>query len=131
MVFVDFLFALVVAMLLSVLVVLGLNWRRPDRDEVWPSFLFVLLFIFMLTWIGGVWVNPFGPVVWGGYWLPFVFAGIFFAVLLLALIPPHRRRPRTVEPATEPEVVVGSVIGGFFWLLLLAVLAGLIIRYLS
>lgn len=127
MIWIDFLFALIIALFFSAIIVLAFGWRRPDRTTVWPSLLFVFFLILMLTWIGGVWIVPFGPVLWGGYWLPFLFVGLFFAILFMALYPPYRIQES--RRGSETEVTAGTIIGGFFWFLLLIVIIGLIVHY--
>ncbi len=98
MIFFDFLVALVIALLLASLVFVGFRRAGP-----WASFLFLFLALFLATWAGGVWIMPFGRPLGGVYWLPFLMAGVVFALLLAAVVPPDKSEETTVELVTEEE----------------------------
>jgi hypothetical protein len=122
---VDLLFALVVALLLTA--VFSLGFRNPGPWGVWWVFLLV---IFLAAWAGGVWVTPFGPPLFDTYWLPILFVGLFFA-LLLAAIPPYPRP--TYEPGVPPAggTAEGAAValGTFFWVLILGFALVIILAY--
>ena len=75
--FAELLFAFIIALIFSflLLVVFG-RGRRSDEEALWPGFIFLFFILFLATWAGGAWVTPIGPTVWGAVWLPFLFVGI-------------------------------------------------------
>jgi hypothetical protein len=83
--------------------------RRPMRG-LWTYFFIV----FLATWAGQLWINPFGPTYWGISWISLIIAPIFFWVLILALIPPL--------PSTKEEEAASAILGVFFWIVLIALL---------
>jgi hypothetical protein len=94
-------------------------------------FLFFVVLLFG-TWAGGVWITPIGPPLGGVSWISFVFVGLFFALVLTALIPPARqeRKPASVPPGNEGEAsaLVGFSI--FFWILIGGLIVAIMTRYL-
>lgn len=134
MLFIDVLFALLVAMVLSLLLApLAAPHRARGGGSATAAFLFFFLILFFATWAGGVWLTPFGPTVWGGYWLPFVLIGLFVALLLAAAAEPTRgdsirRRTAPVQEA-EAETVAVTMFGMLFWILMIGLVAAVIARY--
>jgi len=135
MFFAHLLIAILVA-LLGPIVLLPIISGRPKRngDSVATSVLFFFLILFFATWAGGVWIRPFGPSMWGAYWLPFVLVGVFVAMLLAAATEPARRdRARQhIEAPTETPVgtaVAMTAFGMFFWSLIIGLLVAVIARY--
>lgn len=59
----DALVALIIAVVLAAILVAGLGWRAPAYRFALPSIAFVFLILFLATWVGGVLLQPFGPVV--------------------------------------------------------------------
>jgi hypothetical protein len=105
------------------------------RVGPWNGWLWFALVLFLFTWAGGVWVGPYGPILWGFGWLPFLFFGLIFAFLMAAAVPP--RPPRTSREAVaqaqakrEGVVLTGIALGFFFWILMALLIAALIIYYL-
>lgn len=99
MILFDFIVALVVAILAgSTLVLMGGDGRRYGPGG---ALLFVLLFL--LVWVGGVWLTPVGPAVGGVYVLGFLFVGVFVTLVFAALAPPP---PRSRLPIEHPAGVV-------------------------
>ena len=120
------LFALLVSVLLTAIFLLGLG-----RKQTWRSFLIFYLLVFLAAWAGGLWVTPVGPSVWGVYWVPFLFAGLLFALLLAATAP--SRRPRSLREAAEQarqEEQVERAVGWLLWVLVAALVAAIIARYI-
>jgi len=98
MFFVDLLFALLIGLLLSVLFTLIFDARGP-----WDIFWVFLLLVVLGSWVGGLWLVPFGPVLFDVAWIPFLLAGLFFALILAAATPPppfSTRRWRQNRSAT-------------------------------
>jgi hypothetical protein len=98
MILVDFLIAFFVALLLSSIVFLGLRRTGP-----WTSFLFLFFALFLATWAGGIWITPIGRPLAGVYWLPFLMAGVVFALLLAVAVPPDKAEESTIKLVTEEE----------------------------
>ncbi len=122
----DLLFA-VFFTLIFVLLLGGLFRRRSP----WPVFYLFMLFLFVI-WAGGVWITPFGPPLWQGFWLPFFVMALVFALLIAALLPPRRVSRKTTELGVEePPVKQGAtmVIGAFFWVLLFVMIFAVIANY--
>lgn len=128
MIYVDFLFSLIVSLILTSIFVLIL--RRKGYRSHYFFFFFIIL---LASWAGGIWLQPVGPRLWGAYLLSFFIVGLIFALLLGATILPRSRRP-TVElvkdeqKAAEKEVL--AVLGGFFWILLIVLAGSIVARYL-
>lgn len=136
---VELLFALVIALFLSLILVAAIGWRHPARGGSGPAVFFLFLIIFLVAWAGGAWMEPFGPVLWGGYWLPFLLIGLFVALILAAVTPgePRRRRAASGLPsemeraARQEETAAGAVLFGvFFWVLLIVALIAIAAAYL-
>ena len=138
MFYIDFLYALFVAILLAAVLIGLLGWRRPASSSAPADILFLFVILFLLVWAGGIWIEPFGPAMWGGYWLPFVAVGVIALLLLAAAGSSGRHRVRRydtseVEPARVAEEEAGRAVavafGAFFWFLLLALTAAIAAHY--
>jgi len=121
----HFLFALIIAVVLAAIFGVGLRRHRWGMD-LW--LFFILLFLF--TWVGGVWVTPFGPAMWGVPFFSFLFAGLLAVLLLAALIPSPRETRRPAGPETrEEERQAAIAINAFFWILLIGLIIAIIVAY--
>lgn len=132
MIFIDFLFAFLIALLIASALSALFGGRGVSRVGTWPVFLFLFLILLPMTWAGGIWIAPFGPVLWDGYWLPFVAVGILVALMMAALAPPSRRPSRSVDNPEEPvhsEEIAALAVGIFFWLVLLGLVVAIYARY--
>jgi hypothetical protein len=124
MFFVDFLFAMVIGLLLTTLFAAIFDTRGP-----WDIWWVFLLLVFLAAWVGGVWITPFGPTLFEVAWLPFLFMGLIFA-LLLAAIPPAR--PRTYGEAVaeaRAEEAAAMALSVFFWALIFVMFIAVIVAY--
>lgn len=129
----ELFFALIVALVLSVLFALA-NRRGFQR----PGFLWFFLIIFLATWTGGIWSRPYGPTLYGIHWLPFVLAGLLFGLFLSISSPgqPPKDRHETIdmlekiEQEKKLDKFTYVTLSVFFWILLCALLTAIIIRYL-
>ncbi len=104
------------------------------RTGPWEGWLWFALLLFLFTWAGGAWVSPYGPTLWGAYWVPFLFFGLIFAVLIAAAVPsrPPRNRREAIEQAraeSDAETATAISLGIFFWLLMALLALALIFRY--
>jgi len=127
MFFLDMVFALVIALLFTAIFTAGFRSRGP-----WGAWWVFLLVLFLATWAGGIWITPFGPPMFGVYWLPFVFVGLVFALLLTATVPAETRRLRpyteeTAEMVAEETAI--AAIGTVFWVLLVGLILVTILWY--
>lgn len=130
MFWIDLVFVIAIAALLSVVFVLFLGWRRPGEAEGALLSFFVILFV--LTWAGGLWITPFGPRPWGAPLLVYLAVGLTIALLLAAVVPPppRRRGGRIVtEPENDPRVAEARPFNWFFWVLLLVTTLAVILAY--
>ena len=132
MFFTDLMFALVLAMVLSLLLPGAFGWKRPGQEIVWDNMIFLFFLIFLVAWAGGVWLPQFGPVWRGGYWLPFLLTAFFVVMLLFAVVPPSppRTRRQAIERATL-EMAAERSLGVFFWLLVIGSGVAIMIHYLG
>ena len=133
MILVDLLIALVFASLLAAVVFLLLRRTGP-----WASFPLLFLALFLATWAGGIWLAPIGRPVGGVYWLSFLMAGIVFALLLSAVVPPERLETEesTIELLTETEKKARErknrlAVGLLFWLFAGVLAVAILLRYVA
>lgn len=127
---IEILLAVIIALLFSVLLVTVAGIERPGRPGLGPGLFFFFILLFALTWAGGIWLAPFGPALWGVYWIPFLVVGLFVALLIAVLLP--RRRPRTPVEAQEEAKERAEAEGAlsfFFWVLIAFVALSLILHY--
>lgn len=125
--------ALTVAAVLSALFAMA-TWKRGSRKGLF--WLFVILFL--ATWAGGVWMRPFGPVLWGIHWLSFLLIGGVVALILAAAQskPSPQGRQETIdllermEQKREVGEIVWITLSLFFWILVLTLLGAIASRYL-
>lgn len=129
---VDLMFAFIVALLLSLLFI---PFTAPQRSRDGSSgvggILFFFLVLFLASWAGGLWLTPLGPPLWGAYWAPVVFVGVFVALLLAAASEPSRRyylRHRS-EPVEANAAAAATAFGLMFWILMIALVAAVIAGY--
>lgn len=124
--------ALVIAGTLSY--VFARHIRRRGRRA---GFFWFFLMIFMVTWAGGAWLLPFGPMVIGIHWLPFALVGLIGAVVVSLIA--RRRYPASrhetidlldaVRQEREREKITYLSLNAVFWLTLFLLLAAVIGRY--
>lgn len=128
----ELVIALIVALLITLIfgVIIGIQW--PGRTGVRPSLILFFILVFLSTWVGGIWTEPFGPTILGVSWIPFVLVGLIIALIIAAAIPPRKpvSRQEAIRQA-EAESETRTVLGFFFWLLLVLLVAALIIYYVT
>jgi Ca2+/Na+ antiporter len=126
--------ALTVALILSALFALATKKRGIRKGLFW-----LFLILFLATWSGGVWVKPFGPVLWGVHWLSFLVVGAVVALILAVgqskSEPKPQGRQETIEmlekmkEERQLEEVTWVTLTIFFWVLVLALLIAIVFRY--
>jgi hypothetical protein len=131
----DFLFALVTALLVAAILAPVLGRCRLTRAGGWVFFMLLFVLLLGFVWAGGVWLLPFGPLLWGAYLLPFLAVGFLLALLVAALLPVDRSPP---EQARGQSAALGPLLGNestgtslsmFFWLALVLLTIAIAIRY--
>lgn len=123
---------LLTAVIFAILIMLPFYFL--ERTGPWEGWLTFALLLFLFIWAGGAWVSPYGPVIWGSTWVPFLFFGLIFALLIAAATPPRlpRDRREAIEQAraeNRVETATAVSLGIFFWILLVLLITSLIIRY--
>ncbi|MEZ5988411.1 MAG: hypothetical protein R3F30_04690 [Planctomycetota bacterium] len=124
-------FALAIALFLALLFRPVLDLRREPGKGIALIPFFVI--VFMVTWAGGLWLQPFGPTTWGLPWLVFVTVGLVTAILIAATIPPvpHRQDGRLAEgPEDDPRVAEVPVFNWFFWALITVTVVAVVLANL-
>jgi hypothetical protein len=130
MIFIDFVFAVTIALLLVLLFSLAFQYRGP-----WNNALLFFAVVLMATWAGGVWLSPIGPAVGGFYWLPFLVAGLVVSLLLAATAIPSK--PESTVELVDPTErrarrwAAGTALGIAFWVLMMLLLAAVFARYVA
>ena len=98
MLFIGILFAFFFALLLTSIFFAFFKNTGPWRR----SWIFFFI-IFMVSFVTGELITPMGPVAWGYYWLPGLFAAILFALLLAASAPRSRQTPSDTGKNTDVQ----------------------------
>lgn len=132
MLIVDLMFAFGVALFLSLLFIpLTGQYRSRDGGTAVGGIVFFFLILFLASWAGGLWVTPFGPPLWGAYWVPILLVGFFVALLLAAATEPTRRYDmrRAKEPPESEAAAAVTAFGVMFWVLMLALAGAVIAAY--
>jgi surface polysaccharide O-acyltransferase-like enzyme len=125
--FSEFLFSLLVALLLTVIFAAGV--RRHRARAVLLGFFII---VFLATWAGGVWIVPSGAHSWGVAWMSFMAVGLIVALLLTALIPPPRaaHTPEEESQRERSETAVILAFDIFFWISLIILGIVIIAHYM-
>lgn len=139
MLLVDLAFALLFAFVFAALLASVFGWRHParrDEDTAMGAAIFLFMILFFVIWAGGMWVGPFGPMLWSGFWLPFLVVGAVISLVILA-VADHRprgdreRRLASPPPEQDPAKVTraAAIYGLAFWLLMLVLLGVVVFGY--
>lgn len=124
---IEFLFAIVFGILLTL--IFRSLFKRPGP---WSRGIVFFLVVFLAAWVGGIWIAPFGPTLFGGYWLPFLLAGLFMALVLAAVMPKSEKPkpPKGIEePVARENFVSAKRFDIFFYILLGGMLAAIVLGY--
>lgn len=130
----EIIFALIVALLLSVIIGIALRREGPRT-----GFFLLFMTIFLITLAGGLWLSPAGPYTRGVYWLPFIIVGGLGSYILYLRAPrkPPHNREETLETldrvaeAKQLEKLTYMTFDLFFWIILILLLVIIIVRYFS
>ncbi|MBD3181583.1 hypothetical protein GF312_04770 [Candidatus Poribacteria bacterium] len=127
MFFTHLLFAIILGFLFTLVFAVGFRRRGP-----WGNIFIFFVLVFLVTWAGGLWIAPFGPVYWGVAWLPFLIIGFLFAMLLAASGPvqPVKSPEEAIEEA-KIEVAVQSILNIFLWVFILGLVFAIVYSYIT
>ncbi len=124
----HFITAFIIALILSAMLLLIFK-----AETTWNRFWALLLILTFAAWVGGLWIMPFGPAVWGIYILPFILMALLFGLILAAAGPmqPHQYREEPYYTQEELRGRAGSkeALTIYFWTLLVFLLALVVLRY--
>jgi len=130
MFFIHLIYALFFAALLTAVFFGIFRTRGP-----WSSLVLFLLVVFLASWAGGAWLSPFGPVLWGSSFLPFLLVGLLIS-LLLAAVAPSEKAESTVELVNTRErprerATALTALSVFFWILIGVFVVVIVSRYVA
>jgi hypothetical protein len=126
----EFLSILGITVLVNLVLVGAIGWRRFENGPAWDAAIFVFLILYPALWVAKLWIRPAGPVLLGVYWVPLLFVGLIVASIMGATMPRRRRRTDIVIGPTEPAAMLARMpFGFFFWLLMLLYMGALIAGY--
>ncbi|MBD3419106.1 MAG: hypothetical protein GF398_03205 [Chitinivibrionales bacterium] len=125
---------LIFQLFIALLVALGLTAIFSFFLRIRPGLDMLIFFIivFLVSWVGGLWLIPFGPYVAGVRFFPFLFFALIIAVLVAAFPRPWYR-PRTRGEAlrqSESQKQERKIVTGLFWVLLVLLVLAIGVRYL-
>lgn len=130
----EFLFALIVTILVMALLVLVLGWQHPVHGGKVVGLIFLFFVLLLAIWAAGVWIVPFGPAIGGVPWLPFFLVGLALLLIFLVLLPPSPRRHRTramhdTGMQDVPEKAAWAAFGVFFWIMAVFFILAIVVSY--
>ena len=123
-----FILDLLTAFVITFIVIIVFS--TPLRRHGGAAFWMFAIILFLAAWAGGLWISPFGPVIYNIYWMPFFIAAIICALLITALTPESRKYivfgTEKNEKADDDTL---RVIGLFSWILVVCLLIVIILKY--
>jgi len=119
----DFFLVFLIVVVVGIVFSLGLRRSGP-----WPGVWWFFIMLFFGTWALGAWFRPLGPPVAGVFWLPYVIAALFIALLLAAATPMEPPPAGPTDPHDRSEAAAAAL-GAFFWLLLLLAVIAIVAHY--
>jgi hypothetical protein len=100
------------------------------RRDGMPGFLLVFGLFFLFAWSGGLWLRPWGPPLWGVYWLPSIVVTLLIFLVFGSF---SQRAPRSRREAREQVAAsqaATTAVGVLFWVLLFALVISIVVAYL-
>ncbi len=125
MIFAELVFALAIALFLTIIFTLFMRRDRSKRR--------VLVFfwaVFLAAWAGGIWITPAGPTFLGIYWLSFLVIGVLFALLfevISGLSRPRRMAEKDVKREAEE---IQTELSFSFFILFIAFIILIVLGYI-
>jgi hypothetical protein len=127
------LLALVVAILLSLTLFSVMKRRGPGPGN---GLLFFFVIFLLFAWAGGIWMLPYGPMIWGTAGFGFLLVPLLLLLVIAALLP--SAKPRTARGLVEQaeneraaEDAAAITLGAFFWATLILLVALIAVRYVT
>jgi hypothetical protein len=115
---------------IGVALILTLFFSLLGMRGPWGSVWTFFLVLFLAIWTTGIYMTPIGPIFLNVAWVPIIFSGILFALLLIAVIPEvdnskqlqreesgRVRENQELKNAGSPNAPIATM-GIFFWLLI-------------
>ena len=135
----DFIFSIIIAMLISFIASLIISRKGPRK-----GFLGFFFLIFLGTWAGGVWSRAFGLTGMMQSWLPFLLSAIAAAVIFSLIMPKQPKIGRKsvlerkstleiledIEQQREVQELTYISINVIFWVVALLLFAAIILKYI-
>jgi amino acid transporter len=121
-------YEIVAALLMALIITVFFSGVLKHKGP-WGAIWLVFITVFLSSWAGYLWINPFGPMVLGVSVAPIFVVGLIFAFILAAVSVPQRR---TVQNLTIKEDVAEDTkvaIGIFFWIVLIILIIAIAIGY--
>jgi hypothetical protein len=125
MILFDVLFAIGIGLLFTAIFA-GLFGRTGP----WASIPVFFALIFLAAWVGGVWLAPLGPAIFGVYWIPYLIFGLIVALVLAAAAQPVRTIAGQQTGEGEEEQPTRRVFDGFFFILVAVLVIAIVVGYL-
>jgi heme/copper-type cytochrome/quinol oxidase subunit 2 len=125
MFFAEIITALVIGLVFSLL--FSLLFREREGA---PGFILAFMLFFLFAWSGGLWLQPWGPALFGVYWLPSAVVTLLIFLLIASFA---QRAPRTRREAREQIEARRTVLAAFgfiFWIVVAALAVSVVIGYL-
>ena len=128
----EFIVAFLIAAVLSIVYA----WVTKNKRRQTGFFGFFLI-VLMVTWAGGIWIQPLGTATGKISWWPFIIVGITFALLIavLGLRKPPEGRHETLEKLDEMaggkalEELTYTVLKLVFWFVFAIMAFAVFFRY--
>jgi hypothetical protein len=128
----EFIVAFLIAAILTI-VYAGITISKRKRT----GFFWFFLIVFMVTWSGGIWLQPSIAISGELRWWPFLIVGFPFALLIAIFGPrkPPEGRHETLEKLEEMagekelEELTYTTLKIVFWFVLFVMAAAIVFRY--
>jgi hypothetical protein len=78
------------------------------RTGPWDNTFLFFIITFLGTWAIGLWLKPIGPSFYGYYWIGYLAAGIFLAMIIASAGPPNTFKRKDLENVKLKEDLIGE-----------------------
>ena len=99
------------------------------KNDSWNAVFPFFTILFPGVWGTYLWTAPSGPEIGGIYWVPVLFATLILTVVLAIALPQRLTRVISGEDEEKKEGGV-KMIKNFYWILVSALVAIIVIGYL-
>ncbi len=126
-IFIDLLFALVFGLLVTIIIAGWFKRRGP-----WSGIFIFFLIVFLSSWAAGLWFIPFGPSLYGVYWIPFLIGALVVGLILAAAGPRlfPRSHPKEEMKERNKRFITATDFDVFLVVTLLVLVIAVIIGYI-